>query len=488
VPRVLPTLTMLAALVAPAAALEVVDVHVPRVVRLKDRRPVRTVRAKVTIRNDTGQRITFADAGALTAAGLVVAAKEGSIVCPEIRPVLESPRRFPWVIAAGRTRRIVHRLSIPCGPNPAKETDWVVTAGSKSAVIDVVDKRASTAFALPGRYAVGMTTLSLVDASRPTMPNGTYPGAPDRQLPTLVWYPADANGPDVPVAVDGKPFPLVVFGHSLSGTSNQSTQYTTHLASHGYVVAAPAFPLSTLGAPGGSTVADTPAQAKDVSFVIDTFLGFSADGTNRFSGAIDVDRVAVTGHSGGAITTLVVTYDSGVRDPRIKAAIPLAPPSCWFKDGWFGDVTVPLLILQGDADLLVDVDANARPLYGIANPPKSLVRIARGNHMGFADFGSQIDDLDVCAIFPDSTSLSAGIEAMIAALGGAADHLSFAGCTLASCAGDPSHLDGRRQMQITKQTATAFLASVFRGDAVAERYLYEELTAANPELTHDFAR
>jgi predicted dienelactone hydrolase len=363
-----------------------------------------------------------------------------------------------------------------------------VTAGTSSAVIDVVDKRTSTAFALPGRYAVGTTSLSLVDASRPTMPNGTYPGAPDRQLPSLVWYPADANGADVPVAADGKPFPLVVFGHALSGTPNQSTQYTTHLASHGYVVVAPAFPLSTLGAPGGTTVADTPAQAKDVSFVIDTFLGFSADGTNRFAGAIDADRIAVTGHSGGAITTLVVAYDAGVRDPRIKAAIPLAPPSCWFKDGWFGSVTVPLLILQGDADLLVDVDTNARALYPLANPPKSLVRIARGNHMGFTDFGSQIDDLDVCKIFPDSTSLDAGIEAMIAALGGAADHLSFTACTLASCAGDPSHLDGRRQMQITKQTAAAFLAFVLRDDAVAARYLYQELAKTNPDLTHDFVR
>jgi hypothetical protein len=127
-------------------------------------------------------------------------------------------------------------------------------------------------------------------------------------------------------------------------------------------------------------------------------------------------------------------------------------------------------------------------LYGIANSPKSLVRIARGNHMGFSDFGSQITDLDVCAIFPDSTSLNAGIEAMIATLGGDADHLRFTDCTLTSCAGDPSHLDGRRQMQITKQTVTAFLALVFDGDAVAERYLYHELTAANPELTHDFAR
>ena len=489
VARLLSALAVLAALVAPAAGLEVVDVRVPRAVRLKDRRPLRTVRAKTTIRNDGRERIIFADAAALAAAaGLAVTAEDGPVVCPEIHPTLRSPRRFPLTLAAGRTRRLVHRLSIACGPNPGTEADWIVTAGKASAVIDVVDERSSTTFALPGRYAVGTTTLALVDASRATMANGTYPGAPDRKLPTLVWYPADANGADVAVASTGKPFPLVIFGHALGAPANQSTQYTTHLASHGYVVAAPAFPLMTLGAPGGDTVADTASQAGDVSFAIDTFLGFSADATNRFAGAVDADRIAVTGHSGGGITTLVVTYDAGVRDPRIKAAIPLAPPSCWFQAGWFGAVTVPLLILQGDADRLVDIDANARAIYGRANAPKSLVRIVGGNHIGFSDFGQQIDDRAVCSIFPDPTSLNAGIAAMIAGLGGAADHLGLAGCTLATCDGDPSHLDGRRQMQIAKQTATAFLAFVLRGDTVAERYLYEELAATNADLTHDFAR
>ena len=488
--RVLPALTLLTALAAPAAGLEVLDVRVPHAVRLKDGRPLRTVRATTRIRNDKRQRITFADAGALAAAvGLEVTAEDGPITCPQIRPLLESPRRFPLVVAAGRTRRVVQRLSVPCGSNPAKGSgDWIVTAGSASAVIDVVDKRAATAFALPGRYAVGTTALSLVDASRPTMPNGTYPGSPDRRLPTLVWYPADADGADASLAASGKPFPLIVFGHALGAPASQSTQYTRHLASHGYVVAAPAFPLSTLGAPGGATVADTPSQARDISFVIDTFLGFSADATNLFAGAIDTDRIAVTGHSGGGITTLVVTYDAGVRDPRIKAAIPLAPPSCWFQAGWFGGVTVPLLILQGDADRLVDVDSNARAIYERANAPKSLVRIAGGNHIGFADFGQQIDDLAVCAIFPDPSSLNAGIEAMIAGLGGAADHLSLTGCILSSCGGDPSHLDGRRQMQIAKQTATAFLAFVLHGDAEAEHYLYAELATTNPDLTHDFVR
>jgi len=52
VARLLSALAVLAALVAPAAGLEVVDVRVPRAVRLKDRRPLRTVRAKTTIRND----------------------------------------------------------------------------------------------------------------------------------------------------------------------------------------------------------------------------------------------------------------------------------------------------------------------------------------------------------------------------------------------------------------------------------------------------
>src|SRR5690242_17535532 len=58
-------------------------------------------------------------------------------------------------------------------------------------------------------YAVGTRTLTFVDSSRTTSPNGSFGGAPTRTLPTELWYPAvGASGgaptPDAqPDAADG---------------------------------------------------------------------------------------------------------------------------------------------------------------------------------------------------------------------------------------------------------------------------------------------
>jgi hypothetical protein len=100
---------------------------------------------------------------------------------------------------------------------------------------DVCATRAGTRFERSGPYGVGETSVTLVDTSRPTMPNGSFPGAPDRTLPTAVWYPteSDASGSDAALARDGRPFPLVIiFGHALGSYNTQSTFLTTHLASH----------------------------------------------------------------------------------------------------------------------------------------------------------------------------------------------------------------------------------------------------------------
>jgi predicted dienelactone hydrolase len=337
---------------------------------------------------------------------------------------------------------------------------------------------------------VGETSVTLVDTSRPTMPNGTFPGTPDRTLPTAVWYPTapGAGGPDAPLAPDGRPFPLIVFGHALGSYNTQSTFLTTHLASHGYIVAAPAFPLMKLGAPGGSTIADVPAQVGDATFLIDSFLSFSSDAQNRFADGVDGTRIGMSGHSGGALTTLVATYDARLREPRIKAAVAFAPPACFLEAGYFDVAHVPLLIAEGDRDLLVAPTGDAGAAYARARPPKALVLVHGGTHLGFADVGATLGDGLVCSLFPDRTVLTAEIASLLEALGGAADHVGFApGCPTAYCMGDAMPVGGTRQQQIGKEVALAFFEDALRADRTARRYL-SLLGARNPDVTLNLQR
>src|SRR5262245_22718938 len=78
------------------------------------------------------------------------------------------------------------------------------------------------------RFVVGDTTIMLAGAR------------PDRILPTEVWYPARYSGRDAPIR-RGR-FPLVLVAHGHCGLRTNYTYLTTHLASWGFVVAAPDFP------------------------------------------------------------------------------------------------------------------------------------------------------------------------------------------------------------------------------------------------------
>ncbi len=516
-----PGFALLVALAAASSALAVgrwdlavESVRAPSRVSLDDRHPTGTRRAAVRIANRGSVPAVLADAAAVAATvRLTATAAKGPIVCAPLG-VTPARHRFPLAIRPGRSVTLPYDLRFLCGPNPDRTPDWTLGATVDHAAldgnadedpgddtcprpptatdpgcgvaptIDVRDGRAGTRFELPGPYGVGTTSLTLVDASRPTMANGSFPGAPERTLPTAVWYPSapGASGADAPLAADGRPFPLVVFGHALGSYDSQSTFLMTHLASHGYVVAAPTFPLMHLNAPGGATIADVAAQAGDVHFVIDSFLGFAREDGNRFVGGIDADRVAVSGHSGGAITMLVATYDRNLRDPRIRAVVPFAPPSCFLQPGYFDAASVPLLILQGDHDLLVDAVADSGAAFARARPPKALVIVHGGTHIGFADVGAGVADDFVCRLFPDGTELTAEIGVFLEALGGAADHVGMDGCPSTYCAGDTTHIDGLRQQQIGKETALAFFEAVLRGDRTARRYV-ATLAARNPDVS-----
>jgi hypothetical protein len=88
--------------------------------------------------------------------------------------------------------------------------------GGGSAPVDLATLSA------PGPYLVGSRTLDLVDASRATPANGSYPGSPERLLPAIVWYPLEPRPRRVPgrtgVPTDGH-FPLIGYAHGFASSA-----------------------------------------------------------------------------------------------------------------------------------------------------------------------------------------------------------------------------------------------------------------------------
>jgi predicted dienelactone hydrolase len=353
----------------------------------------------------------------------------------------------------------------------------------------------STQVLQPGPFAVGSSTLTFIDSTRPTMPNRTFPGAPSRTLVTEIWYPTNAQPsatPEIrnaPLAHSGAPYPLVIYSHGFMSNRFGGTYLARHLASHGYVVGAADFPLSVSGAPGGPNFLDLPNQAADVRFVVDQLLALSADAQSSLAGSIDSARIGLTGLSMGGSTTFLATFHPTLRDPRVRAAAPMAGVACFFGPDFYAQTRVPLLILHGDIDAIVPYQGNGLFAFGEANPPKYLVTIAGGSHTGFTSGIEAIfnnannpDDIGCRALGGPTGNVAS--QALIDSLGGTAAGIVGGmcpeGCTTPT---QPHSIRPSRQQQLTILSIFPFFEAYLRGDAPARQFLEQTLAAENPELT-----
>ena len=253
-----------------------------------------------------------------------------------------------------------------------------------------------------GVFPVGITSFTVVDASRPTPANAAQPGKPSRTLPVRVWYPAVAPDPasardddfasitdpspqfNAPPATGSGPFPLIVFSHGLGASPAMYGDLLASWASEGFVVAAPAFPLSNQDAPGGADAGDVSNQPGDVSAVITRAIELSATAEGRaLAGMIDGEHIGVAGHSNGGITTAGIIGQSCCHDRRVDAAIIVAGTSQLFPGGTFDwSQTPPLLIVHGEDDTLIPLDEGKR-LFNNARTPKGLFTVLGGDHMSY---------------------------------------------------------------------------------------------------------
>ncbi len=262
--------------------------------------------------------------------------------------------------------------------------------------------------ALFGPAPVGVRTLDLVDSSRQN-PAGTGP----RTLTVEVYYPSTVD------AVAGVPrdvvkvfdielfptpayrdvgrapgsFPLVVYSHGSGGLRFENLALAVHLASHGYVVVAADHPGDTLLDSGDEMNAVLTNRPRDVSFLIDQFVAFAADGASFFAGAIDADHIAATGWSYGGYTAMALAAGSfslgAFTDARVNAIIPLDGSAQVFAPdvpALYSTITVPTLLLGGSfsdviAPLLQQMFDGLSPGTGVVGYGSFL----RAAHSSFAD-------------------------------------------------------------------------------------------------------
>lgn len=215
---------------------------------------------------------------------------------------------------------------------------------------------------------------TFVDYTRPTQENRGHPAIDSRTLKTNIWFPANSQSNH----------PLIIYSHGISSNKDNTPLLQEYLASHGYVVIAPNYPLSNTFTKGGAMAFDILNQAGDISYLIDQAISLSESDDSPLSGLVDNTRIGVVGISLGGLTSKLAAYHRDVFDPRIDVAISIAGPSAFFTPQYYQTNPIPLLMIGGSADTIVSYDLNARPITE-TYPGTGLLTLDRGSHAGFAD-------------------------------------------------------------------------------------------------------
>ncbi|MCH8981611.1 hypothetical protein IH922_06295, partial [candidate division KSB1 bacterium] len=244
-----------------------------------------------------------------------------------------------------------------------------------------------------GPFRVGHVMIDWTDNSR-REPVTSDP-SDLRQVPIQIWYPArddvrgkhaayrprieafrTAWGDETVVFMnavrtswieaadisEGGPFGVFIFSHGWGARSSSHGTLLSNLASHGYIVVGLNHPYMGKVALSSGEITEPddsqfPTQesanlfyADDVIFVLDKLYELNTkDPKGRFTGAIDMDRIAAGGHSSG----FPAVSGAAVRDNRIKGLISFdaGVPKIVRREG----LDKPILLFRADTASYTDL-------------------------------------------------------------------------------------------------------------------------------------
>ena len=288
-----------------------------------------------------------------------------------------------------------------------------------------------------GPSKVGFRSLNLIHQAQPDLlaadpVTGTVP-LRARALTVDLWYPAkprpgaaavtytaslygepprpavhfSQRGLAIPDAAPaGKGYPLVILSHGYSNAPAMMTWLTENLASKGYVVAA-----IHHEDPNPYVVSPEKRAAPNYNRPVD--IAFVAAALRRDLGAlIDPEQVALIGYSQGGYGVLTAggasldptgpsmdlvaggwmkriargaATEAQAKVPGVKAIIAIAPGGGLPRSAWGGEglqaITAPLLLIQGDADPVVEYKTGALAVFeGATKADRYLLTYRQAGH------------------------------------------------------------------------------------------------------------
>lgn len=183
-----------------------------------------------------------------------------------------------------------------------------------------------------------------------------------RDIPLRVYLPALRGAP------------VVLFSHGLGGSRTGSAFLGRHWAARGYLAVFLQHPgsdssvwrdqpltLQRMSAmQQAASLENFRLRVQDVSAVIDQLAQWNNAPVHALRGRMDLQRLGMSGHSFGAITTQAMAGQQflgqqRLADPRIRAAVIMSPssPRRGDVDRAFGAVQIPWLLMTGTKDVAV---------------------------------------------------------------------------------------------------------------------------------------
>lgn len=223
------------------------------------------------------------------------------------------------------------------------------------------------------------------------------------------------------------PYPLVVFSHGFSTNAAWYSTLIEHYASYGFIVLAPEH-MEKFDPDWSELWSASIDRPRDIKQTLDYAEAINTpDG--EMAGLLDMQHVAVVGHSYGGYTALAMAgaqYDldaynarcaelapddpnmflcaplvpkeadmaaragldpmpeglwPSFGDPRVTAILPMAGDSYLFDKAGLSKITIPMMALGGTADTGTPYEWGSKPSYEyVSSPEKTLVTLVGAEH------------------------------------------------------------------------------------------------------------